>query len=166
MFISIKIGNNYTCMFHIFIHALSKACLFIVIGNLLHSRFSQQDTRLIFSRTTTLFLTLRIVIRILNLSGFLFISGFFSKEQILFGFIRMRATYVSLIRLLLISRVTLSYCIKLFISVIEINNQSSSLSSPVRAYIISPVFFLRRISLVTGFCLRLNLNLIEVTNNS
>jgi len=50
MFIALALGSIMICYFHVLIHALAKANLFISIGGLLHNRFSQQDARLISSR--------------------------------------------------------------------------------------------------------------------
>jgi len=77
MFISIAVGNSIICLFHIIIHALAKANLFIVVGRLLHSGFSQQDSRLLFTSSLNTRLTIRALIRIFSLTGVVFTSGFF-----------------------------------------------------------------------------------------
>jgi NADH:ubiquinone oxidoreductase subunit 5 (subunit L)/multisubunit Na+/H+ antiporter MnhA subunit len=85
IFIALAIGRPIICFFHIIIHAFAKANLFIIVGRILHRRFSQQDARLISSRRITFFITITITISLVRLVGIIFISGFFSKEQILIG---------------------------------------------------------------------------------
>jgi NADH-quinone oxidoreductase subunit L len=85
IFIALALGIPIICYFHILIHALAKANLFIVVGRILHTRFSQQDSRIISSRTVGPFIVVSITVRLLRLVGFVFIAGFFSKEQILIG---------------------------------------------------------------------------------
>jgi len=43
--VSLTLGNVVLCLFHVLTHALAKANLFIVVGNTLHDRFAQQDSR-------------------------------------------------------------------------------------------------------------------------
>lgn len=45
MFLSISLGNIIFCLFHVITHALAKANLFLRVGNILHMRQSQQDSR-------------------------------------------------------------------------------------------------------------------------
>jgi NADH:ubiquinone oxidoreductase subunit 5 (subunit L)/multisubunit Na+/H+ antiporter MnhA subunit len=45
MFLSISLGNAILCLFHVITHALAKANLFLRVGNILHIRQSQQDSR-------------------------------------------------------------------------------------------------------------------------
>jgi len=83
IFLALSIGNYSICLFHILMHALAKANLFIVIGELLHKRFSQQDMRYLNNTSLSKHLNLSLIIRIARLTGLIFSSGFFSKEQII-----------------------------------------------------------------------------------
>jgi NADH-ubiquinone oxidoreductase chain 5 len=81
---AIAVGGIQTCLFHLFIHALAKANLFIIVGGLIRTRFSNQDIREIGKAlNSSVNYNLFIFIRILRLRGRLFISGFFSKDMIL-----------------------------------------------------------------------------------
>lgn len=83
---SLSLGMSLYCFFHLLCHALFKASLFIVSGVIIHNLDSRQDFRNLrrFSRITPL-VTSRVVVCLLCLCGFPFISGFFSKDLILDG---------------------------------------------------------------------------------
>jgi len=83
IFISLSAGAPFVCLFHLLIHALAKANLFLVVGNLLHLRFSQQDARQLSTGSEDLSRSLIILISILSLRGVAFSSGFLSKDLIL-----------------------------------------------------------------------------------
>jgi len=91
---------------------MAKANLFLVVGNLLHTAFSQQDARRLpsgFTRSTLI----RITIRIRSLSGLFFISGFFSKEQIISRNLSTVRRTIRILMLISIASITLGYCLKL-----------------------------------------------------
>jgi NADH-quinone oxidoreductase subunit L len=83
IFIALSLGGLFICLFHLLIHAFSKANLFLIIGNLIHSRFSEQDIRFINKRERATTFYFIIFVRIMSLSGVVFISVFFSKFFIL-----------------------------------------------------------------------------------
>jgi NADH:ubiquinone oxidoreductase subunit 5 (subunit L)/multisubunit Na+/H+ antiporter MnhA subunit len=87
--------------------------LFTIVGNLIHSRFSQQDIREILSSLDRRRTILINFIRILSLRGVVFFSGFFSKEVILVTHYFIINSIVSYLFLLIIISLTLIYCIKL-----------------------------------------------------
>jgi len=159
MFIALALGIPMICYFHILIHALAKANLFIVVGRLLHTRFSQQDSRIISSGTIGPLFTISIITRLLRLVGFVFIAGFFSKEQILIGQPFLLNRVVSWIMMFLISRLTLAYCLKLFWRVLSLNPERVFQSSFIRLTQSFPVFFIRILTVIMGFIFNFNLNL-------
>jgi len=78
--LSIKI--NYLCFFHLITHAFFKSIIFLCAGILIHS-FNTQRIK-IFGRITKLSLVKRVfLLSRLSIRGFLFFSGFFSKDLIL-----------------------------------------------------------------------------------
>jgi NADH-ubiquinone oxidoreductase chain 5 len=87
-FIVFSLGRGlfFFCFFHLVCHALFKASLFIVSGVLIHNEDRNQDFRNInmFAKITP-FLSSRVVVCLLCLCGFPFLSGFFSKDLILDG---------------------------------------------------------------------------------
>jgi NADH-quinone oxidoreductase subunit L len=155
MFVALSLGNTRLCLFHVITHALAKANLFIVIGNLLHGRFSQQDARRLASAERIfLILILASIIRIFSLAGIVFFSGFFSKEQILRRQYHLVTRILTIIFLIIFSRGTLSYCVKLLR--ITLINKSVLISSHIRVFSVFPVFLLRFISVVGGIILNIS----------
>jgi len=157
MFIALALGSIMICYFHVLIHALAKANLFISIGGLLHNRFSQQDARLISSRALGPFIIFRIIISLFRLIGLTFIAGFFSKEQIL-----MRQPYLlnrlrSFVLITFIARLTLSYCLKLFLSISYLNSERVLQFSINRITQFFPIFFIRIIRIIGGLLIRINI---------
>lgn len=143
--LSLGLGSSLVCFFHVIIHALAKANLFLVVGNVLHYMYSQQDARFLGYFTIS-----RIVgcfIRIISLRGLCFVSGFYSKEQILFFYYRNFNSYLSFLLLIAIISLTLAYSLKLIIFLRE----GFILVSPNYKYTnIIPVVVLRIASLIIG----------------
>src|SRR5581483_1814987 len=116
IFMSISLGNSLICLFHLLIHAFAKANLFLIVGNFLHIRFSQQDYRQLSSGIERRTIFLVIFVRVFRLRGVVFSRGFFSKDSILLReFNLIRSIFAWLILLRIIS-LTLAYCLKLIFS--------------------------------------------------
>ena len=84
MFFAAGVGAYHVAIFHLFTHAFFKALLFLGSGSVIHSFKNEQDMRLMggvwkkLPYTWTLML-----IGTLALTGFPFLSGFYSKEAII-----------------------------------------------------------------------------------
>ena len=71
-------------LFHLVNHAFFKALLFLGAGSVIHSMSGEQDMRKFGSLTNLIPYTYSIIlIGFLALSGFPFLSGFYSKDLIL-----------------------------------------------------------------------------------
>lgn len=68
--------------FHLIMHAIFKALLFINIGYLITSRGHNQDSRLL--RLHSDYLTMSVMFRLFRMVGFYFFNGFLSKDLIIF----------------------------------------------------------------------------------
>jgi len=112
--ISLSLGFPLLCLFHVLMHAFAKANLFIIVGNLLHRRFSQQDSRFAFNITLDSFSGFNFFLRLIRLIGIVFTSGFFSKEQILLGHYGLVRNLFFWVSLLLILSFTTAYRFKLY----------------------------------------------------
>jgi len=78
IFMAISLGNSLICLFHLLMHAFAKANLFfLIVGNFLHIRFSQQDYRQLSSGIERKTIFLIIFIRVFSLRGVIFSRGFF-----------------------------------------------------------------------------------------
>jgi NADH:ubiquinone oxidoreductase subunit 5 (subunit L)/multisubunit Na+/H+ antiporter MnhA subunit len=123
LYFSLSLGGRAICFFHLIIHAFAKAGLFMIVGNVIFLRFSEQDFRF-QSIEQNHFLILLIVINVASLLGIVFFSGFFSKETILV-FRRTLLTSIFLIVFLFaIVVLTLIYCLKLIFFIL-VNSSSS-----------------------------------------
>ena len=77
-------------MFHLFTHAFFKALLFLGSGSVIHSLKNEQDIRLMGGIWKKLPYTwILMLIGTLALTGFPFLSGFYSKDAIIeFAYLR------------------------------------------------------------------------------
>jgi NADH-quinone oxidoreductase subunit L len=84
MFAGVGVGAYAAGVFHLVTHAFFKALLFLGAGSVIHGLAGEQDLRrmggLAPRMVTT---TITMTVGALGLSGFPFLSGFFSKDEIL-----------------------------------------------------------------------------------
>lgn len=84
MFFACGLSNYYVSLFHLFNHAFFKALLFLSAGSIIHSMRDEQDMRRLGGLSQTMPVTyICVLIGSLALSGFPFLSGFYSKDVIL-----------------------------------------------------------------------------------
>jgi len=90
MFFAAGVGAYNVAMFHLFTHAFFKALLFLGSGSVIHSFKDEQDINLMGGVRKKLPYTYALmVIGTLALTGFPFLSGFYSKDAIIeFAFLR------------------------------------------------------------------------------
>lgn len=110
------------CYFHLIIHAIFKSIIFICSGIIIHSILNYQDIRYLRKIKEYIPLT-RIIIIISNFSlcGLPFISGFYSKDKIIEIFFINNFSLVLYLFLILSTRITLLYSLRLIYYLI-INN--------------------------------------------
>jgi NADH-quinone oxidoreductase subunit L len=157
IFLALVLGGVLICLIHVIIHAFAKANLFLNVGNVLHSRFSQQDSRAISSGDEDRSLFISVFISVFSLSGTVFFSGFFSKECILAGEVGLISSACVLLLLLSMISLTISYCL-LFVSLISILIQSYVLVClKKREFFIFPIILISLVTILAGFLFRSNL---------
>ena len=84
MFFATGIGAYHVAMFHLFTHAFFKALLFLGAGSVIHAFKDEQDIRNMGGvRKKLPFTYLFMLIGTLALTGFPFLSGFYSKDAII-----------------------------------------------------------------------------------
>ena len=84
MFFSAGIGAYHVAIFHLFTHAFFKALLFLGSGSVIHAFKDEQDIRNMGGVWKKLPYTyLLMIIGTLALTGFPFLSGFYSKDAII-----------------------------------------------------------------------------------
>lgn len=162
IFISLRLGNAIICLFHILIHALAKANLFIVVGELLHKRFTQQDIRYLVQRGLNKTLFLSKLIRIVRLTGLVFSSGFFSKEQIITRQYTEITRILSWILLVLVSGLTVAYCYNLLLNLSLINLNRNLYSPFQRKLRTISLFILSIITVTLGWIFNFNFSIYRV----
>ena len=84
MFFAAGVGAYHIAIFHLFTHAFFKALLFLCAGSVIHSLHEEQDIRNmggIYKKIP--FTYVFMVIGTLAITGFPFLSGFYSKDAIL-----------------------------------------------------------------------------------
>ena len=90
MFFAIGVGAYNAAIFHLFTHAFFKALLFLGSGSVIHSFKDEQDIRNMGGVWKKLPMTwILMIIGTLALTGFPFLSGFYSKDAIIeFAYLR------------------------------------------------------------------------------
>nr|ATI24697.1 NADH dehydrogenase subunit 5 [Rhinocola aceris] len=83
MMMILSVGYFYIAFFHLLVHALFKALLFMCAGAVIHSGGSIQDLRKMGSVSFDLSIKISFLISCLCLMGLPFSSGFFSKDLLL-----------------------------------------------------------------------------------
>ena len=90
MFFAAGVGAYHVAMFHLFTHAFFKALLFLGSGSVIHAFKDEQDIRNMGGvRKKLPFTYIFMLIGTLALTGFPFLSGFYSKDAIIeFAYLR------------------------------------------------------------------------------
>ncbi len=84
MFVAVGVGAYTTAMFHLMTHAFFKALLFLGSGSVIHAMSDEQDMRLMGGLKKKIPIThITFLIGTLAISGFPFLSGMISKDEIL-----------------------------------------------------------------------------------
>lgn len=150
MYLAFSLGNFILCLFHILVHALAKANLFMVVGDLLHKSFSGQDMRSLRLGSINFPLMLSLTIRIISLTGFLFSSGFFSKEQIIMRQQTLITSILFGVLIVLISGLTLAYCFNLLYNFTLANFNRQLISTSQSKLSTTSIIFLGVLTVVVG----------------
>jgi len=84
MFIALGVGSYTTAMFHLITHAFFKALLFLGSGSIIHAMSGEQDMRNMGGLKSKIPITYwTFLIGTLAITGFPFLSGMISKDEIL-----------------------------------------------------------------------------------
>lgn len=142
--IALGLNQPMVSFFHLIIHALFKALLFICAGNIIHRMGNSQDIRLIGNISRVMPLTCSVLnFANISLCGLPFIAGFYSKDMIVENFFtRNQSVFLGVVLLIRVC-ITSLYTVKLSVvtlwspfyggSLLKVNNRSKN---SVLAYII------------------------------
>ena len=132
--------------FHLIIHAIFKALLFINIGYLIINSGHNQDSRLL--RLNSEYLSISVLFSLLRIIGFYFFNGFFSKDLIIFlvlSFSRKNILFFSLIFFGFC--LTVAYSLRFFVSLFS---YFKNIQINLRKTIFNSTFILIRLRLFLG----------------
>nr|YP_009502287.1 NADH dehydrogenase subunit 5 [Heteropsylla sp. DMP-2018]AWU48929.1 NADH dehydrogenase subunit 5 [Heteropsylla sp. DMP-2018] len=113
MLMILSVGHIYIAFFHLLIHALFKALLFMCTGFIIHASLGTQDMRKMGSLIMNPLILMSLNISLFSLMGVPFSSGFYSKDSLLelcmcsYGGVGLG------VFMILMALVTISYCIRI-----------------------------------------------------
>nr|YP_009773368.1 NADH dehydrogenase subunit 5 [Nierstraszella lineata]QIZ12582.1 NADH dehydrogenase subunit 5 [Nierstraszella lineata] len=114
MMTSIATGFPLLALFHLYVHALFKALLFICAGSIIHSHYNYQDIRKMGQLWKQMPLSTSCLnVANLALCGAPFMAGFYSKDVIIESMIMGPSNSVALFMMLLATFLTVSYSVRL-----------------------------------------------------
>lgn len=111
--IILSVGHIYIAFFHLLIHALFKALLFICTGFIIHARLGIQDLRKIGTLFINPLILIRLNVSLFRLIGVPFSSGFYSKDSLLELCICSYGGLGLGLFIILIALITISYCTRI-----------------------------------------------------
>lgn len=130
---SLGVGYYLLAFFHLLTHALFKASLFLCAGRIIHSFRGRQDLRDLNGVTSVMPTTSScLLVCSLSLSGFPFLSAFFSKDKIIEESLRAGGNFLWLMMLVVSILLTALYSFRLIFYVryerraVSFNNISDS----------------------------------------
>jgi NADH-quinone oxidoreductase subunit L len=114
MIMGVGVGAYTAGVAHFFTHAFFKACLFLGSGIIIHALSDEQDIRLMGGmRTRTPVAFWAMFASVLAISGFPGFSGYFSKDQVIFGTIEHGYVWMWVVGLIT-AGITAYYMFRLF----------------------------------------------------
>jgi len=150
---SLSVGLWEIAFFHLLSHALFKSLLFICMGIYIHGRVNQQDLRGIgFQYTSIPVVSRYFLVSSLSLSGFPFLSGFYSKDSVVELFQASFIGVLSYSLLLLCILRTVIYRVRLLVSlyIVEMNSKVLILDLGERVLSLAPMLTLFSMSIMGG----------------
>lgn len=153
MMLALGVLGAFASLFHLFTHAFFKALLFLAAGSVIVATGTQDLQKLgglakKIPKTAVLFL-----IGVLSISGFPFLSGFFSKEEILHA-VYFSGNPVLLVATLLLTLLTACYMFRLFFLIFlgeKENTESGSGLTDAPGVLFYPMVILAFCSVIAGW---------------
>nr|ARX96686.1 NADH dehydrogenase subunit 5 [Ampulex compressa] len=109
----LMLNLKYLALYHLLTHALFKSLLFMCSGIIIHNSFNNQDIRLLsMMNYSNPFISSALMISFMSLSGFPFMSGYYSKDLIMETMLMSSTNKISLMMLFMASIFTVMYSIR------------------------------------------------------
>jgi len=132
--LSLGLGERSICFAHLNTHAAFKALLFIGVGTTIHSGYGRQESRSCAALSfCSPFILRRMVVSMLSMCGFTFLSGWVTKEAILGACFNSYSGFLLLIFFYLSLAFTLAYSLRLTQIILDTGHVSQVCSSSVSA---------------------------------
>nr|YP_009502261.1 NADH dehydrogenase subunit 5 [Blastopsylla occidentalis]AWU48864.1 NADH dehydrogenase subunit 5 [Blastopsylla occidentalis] len=148
MMMILAVGYTSVAFFHLLIHALFKALLFMCAGAMIHSGMSMQDTRKMGNLKIDFFLKLSLSISSYCLMGLPFTSGFYSKDFLLeLSLMSYPGIGIGLM-MILSALITVSYSVRLMKLISSSNYWIVWI--PSSKYLLVPIFTLTLMNVFGG----------------
>nr|YP_009353825.1 NADH dehydrogenase subunit 5 [Bryopa lata]AQZ26105.1 NADH dehydrogenase subunit 5 [Bryopa lata] len=132
MVLALSVGYSFLAFFHLLVHALLKALLFMAVGSIMHGFNGVQDVRYMggafYSMPLTVFC---FCVANLALCGFPFVGAFYSKDLIVEGLLSGGVSLVVIITVLLSAGLSVSYSLRLSYLAVFSYNKGSCFSNSV-----------------------------------
>nr|NP_058505.1 NADH dehydrogenase subunit 5 [Laqueus rubellus]BAA95919.1 NADH dehydrogenase subunit 5 [Laqueus rubellus] len=114
MFCSLVLMSPEICLFHLVMHSLFKALLFLGVGNVIHSHGGSQDLRSVGMLWSQFPVTVASMnVSFLAMSGTPFLAAFYSKDMIIQSSVVSGFPILVLVLFLISLNLTASYCIRM-----------------------------------------------------
>nr|YP_010142233.1 NADH dehydrogenase subunit 5 [Chthamalus malayensis]QQK92491.1 NADH dehydrogenase subunit 5 [Chthamalus malayensis] len=120
MMYSLSLGMVKFAFFHLLMHAIFKALLFMSAGCIIHGYKGWQDIRMMGNIMISLpFMSSCFVVSNLALAGMPFLAGFYSKDMILELSLMEEMNFLSLLMLFVSTALTVAYTFRLIYYVVQ-----------------------------------------------
>jgi proton-translocating NADH-quinone oxidoreductase chain L len=158
MFFACGMSNYSVGLFHLFNHGFFKALLFLGAGSVIHALLDEQDMRKMGGMVKLLPLTYAaILVGSLSLTGFPFLTGFYSKEVVLeialskFSLNSFFIYWLGVLAAFITSFYSIRLIYLVFFTTSNSNSRSVSSSHESSSYIFYVLSFLGFLSIFIGF---------------
>ncbi len=161
MFFACGMSNYSVGLFHLFNHGFFKALLFLGAGSVIHALLDEQDMRKMGGMLKLLPLTyVAVLVGSLSLTGFPFLTGFYSKEVVLeialskFSVNSFFVYWLGVLAAFITSFYSIRLIYLVFLSRPNSNSRSVSSSHESSSFIFYVLSFLGFLSIFIGFIFR------------
>ena len=123
--VALGVHEKSYCFFHLLSHACFKALLFLCVGTSIHISYGSQEYRRYNNLTPKLLVSIAMMVATISLMGFIFTSGFYSKDKIIEALLGEKCSWVSTLFFLGVG-LTSCYSMKMLLRGLSITRAGSS----------------------------------------
>nr|QCW07966.1 NADH dehydrogenase subunit 5 [Aleyrodidae sp. JXCHN01] len=125
MFVSLAINMYKMALFHMLMHAMFKALIFICSSSMISMANTQDIRKISTNNQTSLITTTSFIVANLTLCGFIFMSAFYSKELIIEMMMINKINYMTLLIFYTCMTITMFYSMKTIMFACFLKNKKS-----------------------------------------